>query len=320
MALRIVTTALATAALLSCAAAAATEPRFLTSVRDVYPVLSPDGATLLFQSNRGGRWALYTAAADGSDPRVLLDSGDDPSTPSWSPDGRAIVYVANSGGSTEIFVVNADGSGRRQLTQAPGDDEHPHWGSDGRIYWDSGRTTPDLSRPWNEHYQEVYSMAADGSDVRQHTRCQALCTFASLAPDGSRLLYRKVIAQPGRNWSQAAGTTNSEVFVADLDGGNERNLSQDPAFDGWPVWSPDSQWVAFASNRGGVPGVGQVYVVRADGRDLRQVTSGDWSNVQPSFSPDGKRIFSYRHVETAAFEHGFIGVVELAPTAPPARP
>jgi len=313
MALRTVAAALATAALLSGAPAAAAEPEFLTSVRDVYPMLSPDGATLLFQSNRGGRWALYTAGPDGSSPRVLVDTGNDPATPSWSPDGRRIVYVATSADSTEIFVVNADGSGRRQLTRAPGDDEHPHWGSDGRIYWDSGRTTPDLSLPWSQHYQEVYSMAPDGSDVRQHTRCQALCTFASLSPDGSRLLYRKVLAEEGRRWNQQIAESNSEIFVADLDGSNERNLSQSPAFDGWPVWSPDAQWIAFASNRGGVPGVGQVYVVRPDGRDLRQVTSGDWSNVQPSFSPDGKRILSYRHVETDAFEHGFIAAVEFVP-------
>jgi TolB protein len=313
MVIRTAAAALATAVLLSSAPAAAAEPKFVTTVRDAYPVLSPDGATLLFESTRSGRWALYTATADGGNLKVLLDSGDDPVTPTWSPDGRRIAFVANSGGSTEIFVINADGTGRRQLTQARGDDEHPHWGSDGRIYWDSGRTTPDLGVPWNEQFQEVFSMDPDGSGVRQHTRCKALCTFASLAPDGSQLLYRKVIAEPGRNWGQVAAKTNSEIFVADVDGRNERNLSRSPAFDGWPAWSPDSQWIAFASNRGGVPDTGQVYVVRPDGSDLKQVTDGDWSNVQPSFSHDGKRIYTYRNIESEAFEHGFIAVVEFAP-------
>jgi TolB protein len=286
---------------------------FVTSVRDVYPVVSPDGDTLLFQSNRSGRWALYTAGRDGANVRLLLDSGDDPSTPTWSPDGKRIAYVATVAGSTEIFVVDADGRNARQLTAAPGDDEHPHWGSDGRIWWDSGRTTPDLGLPWHQHFQEVHSMRADGSDVRQHTRCRALCTFASLSPDGTRLLYRKVLATPGLDWGQGASPRNSEVFIADVDGGNERNLSNAPAFDGWPTWSADGQWIAFASNRGGMANVGQVYVVRPDGSGLRQVTSGDWSNVQPSFSPDGRRLYTYRHVETADTEYGFIGVVEFAP-------
>ena len=51
-----------------------------------------------------------------------------------------------------------------------------------------------------------------------------------------------------------------------------------------------------------MPNTGQVYVVRPDGSDLKQVTAGDWSNVQPSFSNDSKRIYTYRHVESEAFD------------------
>ena len=304
------------ALLIATSVAVAPEPGFLTSVRDAYPSLSPDGTTLLFQSNRNGRWALYTAAADGSQLRVLLDTGDEPSTPAWSSDGRHIVYVATVGGSTEIFVVDADGANRKQLTAAPGDDEHPHWGPDGRIWWDSGRTTPDLSVPWQDQFQEVHSMAPDGSDVRIHTQCRALCTFASLSPDGRLLAYRRVFTTPGVAWDQSASPRNSEIVVANLDGSDERNVSRHPAFDGWPVWSPDSQWIAFASNREGVPNVGQVYVVRPDGTDLRALTSGTWSNVQPSWSPDGTRLYTYRHVETAQFEHGFVAQTPVEPKRP----
>ena len=148
--------------------------------------------------------------------------------------------------------------------------------------------------------------APDGSDVRQHTRCQALCTFASLAPDGSRLLYRKVVAQPGRNWNQAASKANSEIFVADLDGGNERNLSQDPAFDGWPMWSPDGRWLIFASNRDKVPGTGQIYAIRPDGSGLTALSSGAESRSQPSFSPDGRRVLASETMGNVDYEVGHI--------------
>ena len=56
---RVVATTFLAAALLAPAAAAGTAPTFLTSVRDVYPVLSPDGTTLLFQSNRDGTMDIY---------------------------------------------------------------------------------------------------------------------------------------------------------------------------------------------------------------------------------------------------------------------
>lgn len=294
------------------AAATAPTPQFATTVRDVYPVLSPDGKTLLFQSNRNGRWALYTAAPDGTAVRLLLDSGDDPSTPTWSPDGKRIAYVGTVEGSTEIFVVEADGTQRRQLTSAPGDDEHPHWGTDGRIWWDSGRTTPDLSKPWSEHHQEVHSMAPDGSDVRQHTQCRSLCTYASLSPDGRRIAYRRVLPTPGLAFDHSPSPRNSEVMVANLDGSDERNVAPHPAFDGWPVWSPDSRWIVFASGRDAAPDIAQVHAVRVDGTQLHALTGGDWANVQPSLSPDGTRLYTYRHLETAQFELGFVAVTAVA--------
>jgi TolB protein len=286
---------------------------FVTSVKDSYPVLSPDGKTLLFQSNRNGRNALYMVQKDGTNLRIFLDSMDNPSTPSWSPDGKRITYVATVGESTEIFVINADGTGPKQLTAAPGDDEHPHWAANGRIFWDSGRTTPDVRVSWDKQFQEVFSMARDGNEVTQHTKCKALCTFSSLSPDGKTLLFRKVIPSPGVNWDRTESKSNSEVFIADINGKNERNLSNSPAFDGWPSWSPDSQWIVFASNRNGIPSVGQIFVIKPDGTGLKQLTDNAWSHAQPSFSQDGKTIYVYKLTETEKMEFGFISTVEFIP-------
>ena len=255
-----------------------------TAVVDAYPSLSPDDRQLLFQSNRSGRWALYIAKADGADARVFLDSGDDPVSPAWSPDGALIAYAATVEGQSEIFVIKADGTGRRRMTFDPGDDSHPHWSRDNRLFFNSGRATPDQPSDPNIEVGEIFSMKPDGSDLRQHTHCHALCTFPSPSPDGTKIAYRKVLQEPGKNWMQQDQALNSEVFVADLDGGHERNLSASPAYDGWPVWSPDSRWIAFSSNRGGVPAVGQIFELHPDGKGLRQVTQGLQSHVQASYA------------------------------------
>lgn len=86
------------------------------------------------------------------------------------------------------------------------------------------------------------------------------------------------------------------VFQSDLDGDNDiylltaaglTRLTNDPASDEFPRWSPDGRTVAFSSNRGGTY---QIYAMDADGRNVRRLTSGDVDAIEEGWYPDGKRI------------------------------
>jgi TolB protein len=299
---------------------AAAQPMSLTAVRDAYPHLSPDGRRLAFHSNRSGRQAIWLADADGGNPRMLFDGGElgsEPGTPAWSPDGRAIAFAMKPAGATdenesEIYAISPAGSGIRRLTNAPGDDSHPHWSSDGRrIFFNSARATPDLKADWTRQWIDIYSMAADGSDLRRHTDCRAVCTYPVPSPNGRSVAHRKTLATAGLNWAQQPIERNSEVFLTQLDGSGSANLSASPAYDGWPTWSPDGRWLIFTSNRNQQPSVGQVYAIRPDGTDLRRLTDG-LSKAQPSLSPDGKRLYFYENVETDQFEIGHIASIEIS--------
>lgn len=278
-----------------------------------YPALSPDGQTLVFQSNRTGRWELYTSKPDGSGLKQLTNMPGDNVIPSWSPDGKQIVFArsANPSNDSDIYIINADGSGLRQLTNFPGDDSHPHWAVNGRIVFNSAQTTPDPKADWSRQWHEVFSIKPDGSDLKQHTKCKTVCTFPSLSPDSTKITYRKVVDVPGFNWDFSSAARNSEVFVANADGSNEINISKNAAFDGWPMWSPDGRRIAFASNRVGPANVGQIFVINADGTGLKQVTQGPHGYAQPSWSPDGKRIYAYQNVETAEYEYGDVVVIDV---------
>jgi WD40 repeat protein len=68
---------------------------------------------------------------------------------------------------------------------------------------------------------------------------------------------------------------------------NPKRLTDDPAYDGWPTWSPDGSQIAFMSTRSGNP---DIYVMDADGSNLRQLTDHPANDIWPEWSPDGTRI------------------------------
>ena len=79
-----------------------------------------------------------------------------------------------------------------------------------------------------------------------------------------------------------------EIYVMDADGGNRENLTNHPAYDVDPDWSPDGTKIAFASNRNG--GALQIYVMDADGKNPIRLTDGPRSTWGPDWSPDGGKI------------------------------
>jgi len=289
------------------------ETERLINTRDMYPSASPDGKQLVFQSNRTGSNQIFIMNSDGSGLRQLVNFALGAETPVFSPDGESIVFAAYLGkDNNDVFTVKTDGSELKQLTDSPGYDGHPHWSFDSqRIVFNSDRTSPDPEASWSDRWHEIFSMKANGSDVQQHTHCKSVCTYGSLSPDGKKVLYRKVIKAAGLNWELGSIEKNSEIYVSDSNGNNENNLTRNAAFDGWPVWSQDGRYVAFASNRSGPALTGQIWLMNADGSGLHQISRGPWSHAQPAWALDGKSIYAYQLKETAEYEFGSVVQIKL---------
>lgn len=301
--------------ILAVARANAAPPESVTAVRDAYPTLSPDGKTLLFVSNRSGVQALWTASADGSGVKLWFEHGDGaPTTPAWSPDGKTVAFAMRPDGAAEdesdIFTLDAGGRTLRRLTDAPGDDSHPHWSADGkRIFFNSPRATPNLKAPWNEQQFGIYSVGIDGSGLRRHFQCDTVCTYPVPSPDGKHIAFRKVLKREGFDWEQKSVASDSEVFVADMDGTHQRNLSNDPHFDGWPVWSRDGRSIVFASARDGQPRAAQLFRVYLDDGRIERLTAADgFSRAQPSVAADGT-IWFYESRENERTEIGHVAKI-----------
>jgi Tol biopolymer transport system component len=144
---------------------------------------------------------------------------------------------------------------------------------------------------------DLYTMKADGSDVRQITTELGYDGGAFFSRDGRRIVWRA--SRPETDEERAAymelletnaiKPMNLEVFVADADGGNARQITDNGAANFAPFFFPDAKRVIFASNAGDPSGrLFDLWMVGDDGTGLEQVTFHEEFEAFPMFSPDGK--------------------------------
>lgn len=98
----------------------------------------------------------------------------------------------------------------------------------------------------------------------------------ALSSDGRRIVF-----------ASTCNRRNADIYVKSVTGNTITQLTDDPAADLQPAFSPDAKLVAFTSNRAGN---WDLFVMDADGRNVVQVTRGTDHEMHPTFSPDGTRL------------------------------
>lgn len=128
---------------------------------------------------------------------------------------------------------------------------------------------------------EIYTMDANGDNLRNHSCNKATDYAFSYTPEGKLIFY-----------SNRDG--NDEIYVMEPDGKKVTNLTKHPAADRIPYSSPDGKRIAFISNRDDENG--EIYVMDADGNNLKRLTSNKYFEDAPTWSPDGRKIYFSREL------------------------
>jgi eukaryotic-like serine/threonine-protein kinase len=254
------------------------EKRLLTDMDAMQPAWSPDGKYIAygFIPPNVGRRDVGIISVSGGEPSVITREGTTNWNPVWSPDGNFLYFVSDRGGTMSFWRVPfAAGKivGEPEAVVTPAKySRHLAFSRDGkRLIFVSTDNRANLQAvnfdPQTEKTVGEPFWITQGD--REISRPE-------LSPDGTQFVVR------------LSRRTQDDIVIINRDGSNQRDLTNDAAFDRYPRWSPDGRRIVFASDRSGVY---EIWTINADGTNLRQVTFMNKEGTSfPLWSPDGKRI------------------------------
>jgi dipeptidyl aminopeptidase/acylaminoacyl peptidase len=256
------------------------------------PQISPDGQWVAFTvrtidiaANKRPQ-QIWVVPLAGGTPRQITHDGEDNQRARWSPDSKRIAYVSDRGGSQQLWTMDPDGGNAKQITNFAAEADGVLFAPDGKnlvftseVYPECGADdacnkknldadkndpvkariyTDLLYRHWtawqSRRRSHLLSVPVEGGAPRDLTPgMREVPPFSldgvddyDISPDGAEVCY-SMNADP-----VPATSTNSDLYVVPIAGGQTRKITATPGADASPRYSPDGKYLAWrAQSRAG---------------------------------------------------------------------
>jgi dipeptidyl aminopeptidase/acylaminoacyl peptidase len=297
------------------------------------PQISPDGKTVAFvvtlqlKDENKSTSRIFLVNVTGGDVRQLTSAKDVSSSPRWMPDGKNIAFISTRDSTSQIWTISAYSGLAIKVSQIATDAAGLVVSPDGKWFAFSSDVYPDcMDEDCNAKRLEaavkskvkakiftilpyrVWNSWKDGK--RSHLF--VMPTTGGKALDVTPGEYDTPPIDLGGNWDYAfspdsreiaftrnpdslvAVSTNNEIYIEPVTGGTAKNISNNPANDSQPLYSPDGKYIAYRMmRRAGFEADRRELVLyeRASGKIVNLTETFDYSVDDVVWSPDSKSLF-----------------------------
>jgi Tol biopolymer transport system component len=205
---------------------------------------------------------------------TTVTASDSVKTPETSQETSAatsneIIFSSLNNDQGTIYICNPDGSNLQKLIE-------------GGI-----NTSPS----WNRQHTKIVFNSLDPAsgvgglyiyDIKSRSKTLLLKGFSprdpGFSPDGNTIVFADFTED---------GSENAEIYTIGIDGSNSVKLTDNPARDYLPKYSPDGKIIVFSSERDGNI---QLYTINSSGENVKRLMKNEFTDNYGSFSPDGLNI------------------------------
>ncbi|MFI5097283.1 MAG: prolyl oligopeptidase family serine peptidase [Candidatus Acidiferrales bacterium] len=294
-----------------------------------YAVSTPD-----IELNRGvsNIWIIPAAAGEA----IQVTQGGRDTSPAWSPDGKALAFLSAREGTPQVYLLSMEGGEAKKLTRLSAGADIFKWAPDGKsiaftssVYLDCKDDACNakrdeekekskvkariydhlLFRHW-DHWSEgkrshLFVMPTDGGtpardltpevdyDIPPDER--GAPSDINFSPDSKEICYTAVTDKV------EAISTNADLFVVPVSGGEAKRITSNPGFDGNPAYSPDGRAIAYHAQLTAGYEADRWRVMlydRQTGKSADLTAGFDRSANDLAWSPDSKTIYFTAENET----------------------
>ncbi len=220
----------------------------------------------------------------------------------------------------QIFTMTIDGKDMKRISSGKGRTTCSYWLPDGEHIlfstteaFDPGcLEDPDRSKGyvWKLFPEfDIYTIKQDGTDQKVLFKSDGYDAEATVSPKGDKIVFT------------STKDGDPEIYTMNLDGSDVKRLTHQKGYDGGPFFSWDGSKIIFRASRPKTteeleayqdlvtshlvrPTNLEIYIMNADGGDIRQITNNGAANFAPFMHPDGKRVIFCSNMD-AAYRRNF---------------
>ncbi|NQT96590.1 MAG: PD40 domain-containing protein [Candidatus Marinimicrobia bacterium] len=197
-----------------------------------------------------------------------------------SPNGKFKILSSYFESDPDLYIRVTGSQEKINLTKGIGINSDPVFSHDGSMI---------VYKSKRNNNVDLYTMKLDGFRVKRLTTTDLIESNPKFSQDGQKIVYT-THGEKSENDPLGLFDDNDsdyEIYLMDVNGNNQRNLTKRDGSDNFPEFSPDEIHIVFQSRRDGNE---EIYIMDIDGSNVKRLTHNGVDDIHPHFSPDGTKI------------------------------